>query len=669
MGASARQVRPKAEAARKKALKESVANAACVMAAPARVALESGSVRVQAARPSGAVMAIHRLMRQGLAALLAGSFAAATGAQAQSHWPDASMHDGFDGLANGPATDTDASRFLAQATFGPTSADITHLLAVGYDGWLNEQFGTGASTETQYLDWFATTFPDDYLSDDQRLAIWTINSVGTPDPSRGGYPNNAPTDQLRQRVALALSEIFVVSNSNGTLAYEPWALASFYDMLAADAFGNYRTMLEDVTKHPAMGIFLSMIQNQKEDPEQNIHPDENYAREVMQLFSVGLKQLNIDGTPVLVGGQPVATYDQGTVRGFAAVFTGWDWNNTGCGDSTYTCCMYDEEGGWGTYFWCGPSNYNDPPWQLPMQPIEHYHDNTSDKQLLNYAGVSLPGGVLTHGGDAQAELTEALDNIFSHPNVGPFIATRLIERLVTSNPSPAYVRRVAQAFNNNGQGVRGDMRGVIRQILLDPEARYGPWQMPDTFGKLREPLLKITQMWRAMAARSTSGQIGSLNPWPPIEEQIGQAPLRSPTVFNFFKPDYTQPGEVESRGLVSPEFQILTDTMIVATPNYFFHEVFCDYTGSTDCWASDDPTTMQMNEDRDAALAATDPAGLVDEYSKLFMGGQMSPFMKTVLVTRLNQMSVDDYGSELGRKRVQHALYLILNSPEYSIQK
>ncbi len=165
------------------------------------------------------------------------------------------------------------------------------------------------------------------------------------------------------------------------------------------------------------------------------------------------------------------------------------------------------------------------------------------------------------------------------------------------------------------------------------------------------------------------GSIGSLNPWPPIEEQIGQAPLRSPTVFNFFKPDYTQPGEVESRGLVSPEFQILTDTMIVATPNYFFHEVFCDYTGSTDCWASDDPTTMQMNEDRDAALAATDPAGLVDEYSLLFMGGQMSPFMKTVLVTRLNQMSVDDYGSELGRTRVQHALYLILNSPEYSIQK
>jgi uncharacterized protein (DUF1800 family) len=609
-------------------------------------------------------MTIQSSLRRGVFALIAVSLSAVAFAQTPSHSPDGTLHDGFDGIAGGPSFDGDAARFLAQATFGPTTSSIAHLRDVGYEAWLAEQFAEPASTETQYLDWLVPI--QDYISDDARLEIWSINSVGTPDPSR----NNAiPTDQLRQRVAFALSEIFVVSNSNGTLAYQPWALASFYDMLAADAFGNYRTLLEDVTKHPAMGIFLSSIQNQKEDPEQNIHPDENYAREVMQLFSVGLNQLNLDGTPVLAGGQPVPTYDQATVRGFAAVFTGWDWNNTGCGDTTYTCCMYDETEGWGTYFWCGPSNNTDLPWRLPMEPIEHYHDNTSDKQLLNYTGVSLPNGVLAHGGDAQAELTEALDNIFNHPNVGPFIATRLIERLVTSNPSPAYVRRVAEAFNDNGAGTRGDLRAVIRQILLDPEARYGNWSAPETFGKLREPLLKITQMWRAMEARSQSGRIGTLSPWPAIEEQIGQAPLRSPTVFNFFKPDYAQPGEVHDRGLASPEFQILTDTMIVATPNYLFHEIFCDYTGSEDCWASDDPATMQMNEDRDAALAASDPAALVDEYSRLFMSGQMSPFMKGVLVNRLQQMSADDYGDNLGRRRVQHALYLILNSPEYSIQK
>jgi uncharacterized protein (DUF1800 family) len=607
--------------------------------------------------------------RIGVAALVGLGFGIGVQAQGLSHKPDSAMHDGFEGLVNGPDNDAEASRFLGQATFGASPDDITHLRAVGYEGWFNEQFAAQASTQTQYLDWFALTFPDDYLSDDTRISIWTINSAGTGDPSRSGFPANARGDRLRQRVAMALSEIFVVSNSNGTLAYQPWALASFYDMLAADAFVSYRTLLEDVTKHPAMGIFLSMIQNQKADEEQNIHPDENYAREVMQLFSIGLEQLNQDGTPMLSGGQPIPTYDQTTVRGFAAVFTGWNWNNTGCGEESYTCCEYYEEEGWGTYFWCGPSNYNDPPWQLPKQPVEHCHDSTSDKQLLVYPGVSLPNGVLPHGGDAQAEMTQALDNIFNHPNVGPFMAKRLIERLVTSNPEPAYVQRVAQIFNNNGAGVRGDMRAVVKAILLDSEARYGQWRNPETYGKLREPLLKVTQMWRAMDARSTGGQINTLNSWPPIEQQLGQAPLRSPTVFNFFKPDFAQPGEVQDLGLVSPEFQILSDTMVMSTPNYLFHEVFCDYTYSDRCWASDDPSTMQMNQDRDAALAVSDPAGLVDKYSVLFMAGQMSPFMRDVLITRLNALTDENYGEDLGRARVQHALYLIMNSPEYSIQK
>ena len=609
------------------------------------------------------------LRRLGAAALMACAFIGPAAAQELSHRPDASMHDGFDGLSTTPANDDDAVRFLTQSTFGATFDDITHLRTVGYRGWLNEQFSAPASTQTQYLDWVLNTFPDEYLSDDTRIQIWTINSVGTPDPSRSGYPGNAPTDQLRQRIAFALSELFVVSNSNGTLAYEPWALSSFYDLLAADAFVNYRTLLEDVTKHPAMGIFLSMIQNQKANPDENIHPDENYAREVMQLFSVGLQQLNLDGTPQLSGGQPIATYDQGTVRGFAAVFTGWDWNNTGCGDDSYTCCVVDEENWIDTYFWCGPANYNDAPWRLPMQPIEAYHDNTSDKQLLDYPSVALPGGVLTHGGDAQAEMTAALDNIFHHPNVGPFVATSLIRRLVTSNPTPAYVQRVAQAFNDNGSGMRGDMRAVISAILLDPEARAGQWLAPETYGKLREPLLKVTQIWRAMAARATGGRIGSLGVWPPLETQIGQAPQRSPTVFNFFRPDFQQPGEVEDRGMVSPEFQIMTDTMAVSTPNLLFHFVFCDYTNSDRCWASDDPATMQVNEDRDAALAVSDPGALIDQYSRLFMAGQMSPFMRDVLLARLDALTEDDYGDELGRTRVQHALYLIMNSPEYSIQK
>lgn len=591
--------------------------------------------------------------------------------QGLSHLPDAGFHDSFDGVAGAFSSNADATRFLAQSTFGATADDIAHLRLIGYQGWLNEQFAQAASTQTQYLDWISSTFPDEYLSDDSRMEIWSINAAGTPDPSRAGFPDNAPSDQLRQRVAFALSEIFVVSNSNGTLAYQPWALTSYYDMLAADAFVNYRVLLEDVTKHPAMGIFLSSIQNQKADAEQNIHPDENYAREVMQLFSVGLEQLNTDGTPKLAGGQPIPTFDQTTVRGFAAVFTGWDFNNIGCGDETYTCCTYDvtDDHYIDTFFYCGPSAGDDPPWRHPMQPIEHYHDGTSDKQLLSYAGVAIPGGLLHGIPDAQAEMTAALDNLFNHPNVGPFIATRLIQRLVTSNPSPAYVQRVAQTFNNNGSGIRGDLKAVVKAILLDSEARYGQWSRPDTFGKLREPLLKATQLWRAMAARSADGRIGNLRPYPPIEFQYGQAPLRSPTVFNFFKPDYRQPGEVTTRGLNSPEFQVLGDTLVVATPNNLYYQIFCYYAGTDACWDGGDDDTLQLQEDRDAALAASDPAQLVDDYSVLLMGGQMSPFMRDVIVTRLNAIEDDPPRHPIGRTRVQHALYLIMNSPEYSIQK
>ncbi len=604
-------------------------------------------------------------------------------AQSPGHWPDASFQDSFDGVANGPATDADASRFLAEATFGATTADIAHLRAVGYTAWFNEQFAASASTQTPYLDWVAHLVcppGDDYCNTvaewaGTRLETWTINSVGTPDPSRG---QSIPTDQLRQRIAFALSEIFVVSNSNGTLAQQPWALASFYDMLAADAFGNYRTLLEDVTRHPAMGVFLSSIQNQKADPDQNIHPDENYAREVNQLFSIGLVQLNPDGTPTLAGGQPIPTYDQTTVRGFAAVFTGWNFNSIGCSvdyvDGMPLCCNNPDNPY--QYFYCGPGNSDDLEWQRPMQPVEYWHDDASDKQLLVYPGVTLSGGLLIHGGDAQMELTAALDNVFRHPNVGPFIATRLIQRLVTSNPTPAYVQRVAQVFNDDGSSahVRGNLKAVVKAILLDSEARYGQWQHPETFGKLREPLLKITQIWRAMQARTPtgdptySGRAGNLETYPSIDQQIGEAPLYSPTVFNFFKPDYAQPGEVRTRGLVSPEFQILGDTMSTSTPNYLFHQIFCNYTGSQRCWGSDDPQTLQMDQDRDAALATSNPAALIDQYSMLLMGGQMSPFMRGVLLTRLNAMNAGDYDS-LGRARVQEALYLIFNSPEYSIQK
>lgn len=587
-------------------------------------------------------------------------------AMAASHRPDAAFHHGFEGPASGPQMDADAARFLAQATFGTTAGDILRLRLLGYDGWLNEQFAKPVSKQVPYMDWVRAADPDAYYSDTLRVEAWSVHAVGAPDPSRAGFPSNAYDDQLRQRVAFALSEIFVVSEKNGTLAYQPWALASYYDMLAERAFGNYRDLLESVTLHPTMGVYLSMIGNQKADAARNIRPDENYAREAMQLFSVGLVQLNPDGTPKLAGGQPVPTYDQRTVRGFAAVYTGWIWNNTGCGPTTYVCCTEE------TYTSCGPwANADDRPiWQLPMQPVEGFHDASSDKQLLDYPSVALPGGVLAHGGNARAEMTAALDNLFHHPNVGPFIATRLIQRLVTSNPTPGYVQRVAQVFDNDGSGQRGNLRAVVRAILLDPEARYGHWQRPDTFGKLREPLIKTAHMWRALHGRAVSGRVGNISTglWPGIEEWFGQAPLRSPSVFNFFQPDYRPPGAIAAQGLVAPEFQILTDDALVATPNRLFHEVFCHFNEGY-CWGGDSETMLRMDMVADALVATSDPAQLIDDYNLLFMAGQMSPFMREVLLTRLDQMTTDEYGADLGVRRVQHLLYLIVNSPEYSIQK
>ena len=581
---------------------------------------------------------------------------------AQDYRPDALLRHGFEGAADGPWSDAEAARFLAQATFGPTLDDIAHLRAIGYRAWIDEQFAKPVATQIPYLDW-VNGIPDNHVTDDTRVEAWTINVLGTPDPSRGMA---RPGDQLRQRMAFALSEIFVVSSKNGTLTYQPWGLASWYDMLATNAFGNYRNLLEDATLHPAMGIYLTHLGNQKVNLAQNIRPDENYAREVMQLFSIGLVHLNADGTPVLVSGQPQPTYDQATVRGLAAVLTGWTWNNTGCGPDTYVCCTAS------TYTRCGPyGNFDEPVWRLPMQPVEAFHDNTNAKQLLVYPGVALPGGVLQAGGNAQAELAAALDNLFGHPNVGPFIAKRLIQRFVTSNPTPAYVQRVSSAFADNGSGVRGDFKAVLRAILLDPEARYGHWFHADRFGKLREPLIRNTHLWRAMDAMAPSGRIVTLTPYPGIEDWYGQGPLRSLSVFNFFRPDFRAHGEISSLGLDSPEFQIVSDSYAVSTANRLFSVSLCWYRNGSaydaSCWSDnyDGNRTLYLEIGRDSSLAMNDPGALLDRYNLLFLSGQMSPYMRATLLTRLNAIT----GTNRARLRMQHALYLILNSPEYVVQK
>ncbi|MGH8042130.1 MAG: DUF1800 domain-containing protein [Rudaea sp.] len=636
-------------------------------------------------------------------------------AQQLSHAPDLLFHDGYNGLNSvGTAniSDSDASRFLAQATFGPTDTDIANLRTLGYTGWLNQQFAATPSYETTdlpgktnsaYLNWISNVLKEQ-IGQNNRQEAWFLGALGGKDPQ---FPSNSAynhTDQLRQRVAFALSEIFVVSDQNATLDGYAQGMAWMYDLLVKDAFGNYRTLLNDVTLSPAMGVYLNMMGNRRADLSNNVHPDENYGREVNQLFSIGLVMLNLDGTPQ----QPLtSTYTQSTVTNFSHVFTGWNWAS----------CDAD---GYDAFTWCftpydTPSDFLTPMVaydrvNYPQQGDPSYHDNGTDpvndisnKQLLNYPGA-VNGGVLADGGTAASDLGSALDNIFHHPNVGPFISKQLIQRLVTSNPSPAYVQRVATVFNNDGTGTRGNLKAVVQAILLDPEARYGQWQNPATFGKLREPVIVLTHYWRAMAAKHLCGQniaatsnsaasmyanqpyryAGYSTAWSAGQTTtwgvgVDQASQDAPTVFNFFKPGYLPPGELTSLGLVGPEFQISTDSVIANTTNTFAsYALYGNYDYNDTCDPNDTIGDVVVNHSQDLALAGSgsggvsDPADkLVDEYSKRFMSGQMSPYMRNQLLTDLNPINHNwaQNGQDWRLQRVYRALYLVLTSPEYMIQK
>lgn len=617
--------------------------------------------------------------------------AGAVGAAAPDHWPSPMFNDGMEDIAAGPNNANDAARFLAQATFGPTDADINALLNLRYQAWLNDQFTAPPTLHMDYYRWVTNPAPDldENAGSTTLRESWFLGALGGPDPKNNLVIHR---DQLRQRVAFALSEIFVVSDQNALLAQFPNGLSSYYDILVTGAFGNFRTLLENVTLSPAMGVYLNMMGNRRADLSQNIHPDENYAREINQLFSIGLVMLDDDGTPLLSGGQPIPTYNQATVTAFAHVFTGWNWSD--CNPNNFSNC--------------GPDYTTGVNVQTPMVPVAAYHDNGTNigndlvnKQLLAYAGA-VNGGVLGPGGTPQSDLQFALDNIFRHPNVPPFISKQLIQRLVTSNPSPAYVRRVAQVFKDDGsaQHVRGNLRAVIQAILLDPEARYGQWANPETFGKLREPLLRLTHFWRAMGARHHCGRnytvgtppntvtyhyqnqpyryAGYVTAWGTADAVYGsgvaQAPLNAFSVFNFFLPSYIPSGEMTAAGLLGPEFQLSTDSLIANATNSTAGKAFSLDLSDT-CDVNDDNGDVVINRAQDAALAGSanggpgDPATrLVDAYNTRFMSGQMSPYMRQVILNTINPISSAN-GSDWRLQRISRALLLIQTSPEYMIQK
>lgn len=552
--------------------------------------------------------------------------------QAQSQ--DLVFRDRFD-ASDRPATRGEAARFLTQATFGPSDPQIDSLAAGSYAGWLAQQRALPPSLVLPYMRaQSGTTDPLQAIPFHVYRQAWFVRVLGAP-------------DQLRQRVAFALSEILVVSERGNGLDNDGLALGAYYDILLRNALGNYRQLLEEVTLSPAMGRYLSMYRNRKPDPANNIQSDENYAREVMQLFSIGLVKLNRDGSPVLAGGQAVPTYDGDVVRGFARVFTGWACH-CGAGQpcpadpfpvEPFTCSTEHE-----------------------MVPYEAYHDR-NEKRLLD-------GAVLPAGRDARPELEQALDLLFNHPNVAPFIARQLIQRLVSSNPSPAYIARVAAVFDNNGQGVRGDLGATVQAILLDDEARRGPRSLPSTFGKVREPLLRLTALWRAFDVEWENDEL-----FPDdreIHESHNQSPLLSPSVFNFFSPTYSPGGALAQNALVAPEMQIVTANFAIRLANDVSNRVFWGYRGGPmdefddrvrlvllDRWVQLLQPVAGGNE---APPGAVDR--LIDRCADLLLGGELTPALRQRIRSRVLALPPDE-----PLRRVQNAIYLIATSPEFAVQR
>lgn len=520
-------------------------------------------------------------------------------------------------VSNLDPADVAAARFLTQATFGPTPENIAELKnKASLADWIDEQLSMPASLIEPY-----TKANSNGSNGDARHEAWWNNALNEP-------------DQLRQRVALALSEIFVVSDLDYLLANNQYGMANYYDMLSRNAFINYRTLLENVTLHPVMGVYLSMVRNEKANKAENIRPDENYAREVLQLFSIGLYELNTRGEALPID-NPRPAYTQDIVEEFARVFTGWN---------------YDRVSSWET------NNLGaDGTFTAPMVPDERFHD-TGSKTLLN--GRVSPAGLSTRD-----DMAFALDTIAQHANIGPFISRQLIQRLVSSNPSAEYIERMVGVFNNNGAGVRGDMAALVKAILLDDEARNGHLNNPD-FGKLREPLVRLVHVWQALDASTGPSSEGVHNtpdfPLTRIDEMTGQAVMQSPSVFNFFQSDHTI---IPGGQMLAPEMQIMSEANLASTHNHFHHQIY-RFNERSDL--SDDNPRVTLIDLRPLLALSGNADALLDWYNLIFFSGAMPDEMRQTLLTYMNTLGNDDAGRFAA---VQDTLFMLLGSPQAHLQR
>ncbi|MDP4302685.1 DUF1800 domain-containing protein [Leptothrix discophora] len=534
------------------------------------------------------------------------------------------------------AADKSAARFLLQATVGITDADFAAIKAQGAAAWLTAQMSMPMGERA--WDWMISVG----LGDIDSRALYDSGAF-TVEAPLARQMTIAP-DAVRKRVALALSEYFVVSTYVAGMPWTGLAMAHYWDQLNEHAFGNFRDLLEAMTLNPTMGAWLNTRGNLKEDAASGRVPDENYAREVMQLFTLGLVQLNLDGTPKTgAGGQPLPSYTQDDVSNLARVFTGYDW--------------WDD----GRRF-VAPATNSGRPYPEYTRRAMVFDASRHSTLSADFIGISIPANT-----DGAAALRLALDGLFQHPNVGPFFGRQMIQRLVTSNPSQAYVARVAAAFNDNGAGVRGDLKAVWRAILLDAEARSDAGLTSTTHGKLREPMVRVFQWMRSFAASSRSGL------WPsqwPVADPLywfGQLPLSSPSVFNFFRPGYVPPGtSMAVSGATTPEFQIVNESSVSQWVNFIDR---LNLVAGVPSFAgpSDD---LIVDFTAEKPLTA-DLVALIRRLNLLLAAGQISDVtaQRIVDVLKLGGAAQPGSSDEVKRFRVIAAVTIVMSCAEYLVQK
>jgi len=601
----------------------------------------------------------------------------------------------------GEALKRDVARFLTQATFGPTEADIAALTTsietthggnriAGYGAWIDAQLARDQTTLEAYT----------FYADEQE---WALRGTSAANYVSGAEPlsynrrrawwivSTQALDQLRQRIAFALSEILVVSEKNTEVYNRHYSAARFYDQLGAHADGNFRSLLEVVSKSPIMGTYLSHLKNQKAviDPVTGlalVSPDENYAREIMQLFSIGLTALHPDGSLKLSqAGVPIPTYTNTDITELARVFTGWSFSKRHGSAPGYV--IQDNT----NFFQSAGNRYFQASWLNPMKNFPTYHD-TGAKVVL---GSAIPAGL-----DGEADLDAALDILFAHPNVGPFISRLLIQRLVTSNPSPGYIYRVAQKFADDGTGVRGNIGAMVRTILLDPEARNLSIANSVSYGKQKEPMVRYVQILRAFAAASSLplsdlSAVGypaeQLNNFPTgatrmryqvTDTNLGQTAQGAPTVFNWFSPDYSPGGAIAAAGLVAPEMEITNETLVAQAINYNYtvlnttsgqstSTLFGSATTLDDVRISRVPWEAYYQSEITAGKTVTEAVtSVVDRLDLLLMSGRFklkyagaplpNPRSSTISAA-VNATTTSD--------RIINIVYLLCNSPEFLHQK